>query len=358
VIRGVNRVVPARSSFNLPVFAVNFTHNSARQVLRAGGTYAAAKAAGFRDTPASELQALIAEIDAGRPWRDAVHARYAAAKPWLDRIVTDPSRTAFFGSVLPEGAGPVLDVGSGWGQIARPLAATRPVVALEPVAERLAFIAAAARQDGVHDRIAYLGADYLEVDFTDRFAAICAIGVLEWAGAFQGHADPQDRQGAFLRKTRGELAAGGALVLGIENRIGLKYLLGCPDDHLGVPGIACLPASAARRRWQETSGHALQCFTYSLVELEQMLRQAGFGRIDFFAAFPDYKLPARIVPLADGGKELNEWLLRDGPPTEHNGYDGSPLAPEFLDNLTAHYRTLALEGIARHFVPSFFVRAS
>ena len=214
------------------MFTLNFTHQQKKHALPAGQRYAAPRAEGFRDTPATELRSLIAELDTGRPWREAVAARYAATNHWLYRIVADPSRTAFFEQVLPRGQGAVLDIGAGWGQIARPLAKMRPVVALEPVAERLAFIEAAARQDGVHEQIAYVEADYLEVDFTDGFESICAIGVLEWAGAFQNHTDPQQRQLDFLRKVRLELIPGGALVIGIENRLGLKYLLEIGRAHV------------------------------------------------------------------------------------------------------------------------------
>ena len=269
----------------------------------------------------------------------------------------DPSRTAFFGTVLPVGTGPVLDIGSGWGQTARPLALHVPVVALEPVAERLAFIQAVARQDGLTDRMAFVESDYFDVGFQTPFAAICAIGVFEWAGAFQTELDPQQRQCAFLRKAHAELAPGGSLVLGIENRLGLKYLLGCADDHIGVPHIASLPASLARRRWNEATGNRLQSFTYSLTELTRMLQEAGFARLEFFGAFPDYKLPACIIPLADGGRRLNEWLLRDPLPPEHNGYDGSILSPAWQESLARHYQGLARRGVAHQFVPSFFVRA-
>jgi len=340
------------------VFPINFVHCGKTHVLSAGELYAAPREAGFRDTPAGDLLALVSEIDAGRPWRQVVHDRYAGAKPWLHRIITDPSRTAFFDLVLPDGDGPVLDLGSGWGQTARPLAAHRPVVALEPVAERLAFIQAAARQDGVDSNLSYLGADYFDVQFETKFPTICAIGVFEWVGAFQNQTDPQERQRVFLHKVRTELAPGGTLVLGIENRLGLKYLFGCPDDHLGVPHIACLPAPLARERWQESSGHALQSFTYSLTELEQMLRIAGFNCIEFFAAFPDYKLSRKIISLSDGGQALNTWLTTSPLPPEHSGYDGSVLGAAFQENLQTHYRSLASAGIAQHFSPSFFVRAS
>jgi len=280
------------------------------------------------------------------------------AKPWLHRIITDPSRTAFFDTVLPAGDGLTLDLGAGWGQTCRPLATHRPVVALEPVAERLAFIQAAARQDGVNGNLSYLGADYFDVQFETKFSTICAIGVFEWVGAFQNHIDPQERQRAFLRKTRTELSPGGALVLGIENRLGLKYLLGCSDDHIGVPHIACLPAPLARQRWRESSGQTLQSYTYTLTELEQMLRAAGFTGIEFFAAFPDYKLPKNIIPLSDGGQALNAWLATGPLPPEHNGYDGSALGPVFQEELRARYHDLASAGTARHFAPSFFVRAT
>lgn len=340
------------------MLSINFAHCGKQHALPAGELYAAPPDVGFRDTPAAELVALIAEVETGRPWRQVVHDRYAAAKPWLHRIITDPSRTAFFESVLPPDDGPTLDIGAGWGQTCRPLAARRPVVALEPVAERLAFIRAAARQDGVSHNLCYLGADYFDIHFETKFSTICAIGVFEWVGAFQHHCDPQERQTGFLRKVRTDLAPGGSLILGIENRLGLKYLLGCPDDHIGVPHLACLPAPLARQRRQESGGQALQSFTYSLAELGQMLRTAGFTRIEFFGAYPDYKLPEKIVSLADDGRALSSWLASTPLPAEHNGYDGSPLAPSFQEILAAQYRTLAAAGIAHHFVPSFFVRAS
>jgi SAM-dependent methyltransferase len=337
----------------------SFLHNGSRHSIAGGQRFSVPRSAGFRDTPTSEMESLLTALRSGEPWRSIVDARFSATKPWLHSIITSPTRTAFFNGVLPTGDGLVLDLGSGWGQIARPLSHQRPVVALEPVAERLDFLEESARQDGVHDQITYLEADYLELEFSTPFSAICAIGVFEWVGAFQTHSDPQERQQRFLRKVRSDLSPDGHLILGIENRIGLKYLLGCPDDHLGVAGIACLPATLAKTRWLAHAGHALQSFTYSPAELTEMLLTAGFTRIEFFGAFPDYKLPQVIRPFGDNGEELNAWLAAGGTvPAEHNGYDGSPLSQEFNETLGAHYQTLAQEHVAHTFVPSFFVRAS
>ena len=335
---------------------IRFTCQGQAHTLAPGGHFARTRETGFRDTSASDHQALIEEITGGRPWREAVHARYAGTREWLHRIIADPRRAAFF-DLLPS-AGLVLDIGSGWGQVARPLAQHRPVVALEPVAERLAFIRAAAAQDRVADHLYFLETDYFETGFIDHFAAICAIGVLEWSGAFQNEVDPQQRQADFLRKARTELAPGGALLLGIENRLGLKYLLGCPDDHIGMPGIAALPAALARPRYVARTGQTLQSYTYSQAELTGMLHAAGFTQIEFFGAFPDYKLPDLIVPLAAEGAEMNHRILASDLPAEHNGYDGSSLGPDMQAQLAAQYRALAARGQAHLFGPSFFVRAS
>lgn len=336
---------------------IRFSHRGREHSLTGGQAFSDPSKSGFRDTSTHDLLSLIKEIEAGQPWAKAVQTRYAETNPWLLQIITHTNRTSFFDTVLPSGDGLALDIGAGWGQTCRPLAKKRPVIALEPVAERLAFIQAAAKQDGITDNLAYLGTDYFDVSFATKFSVICAIGVLEWVGAFQDHTDPQKRQRDFLGKIRTELAPGGSLVLGIENRLGLKYLLGCPDDHIGVPGIACLPAPLARQRWAE-QGHTLQSFTYSRPELTTLLHQAGFTRIECFAAFPDYKLPKEIISITDDGRALTTLLTTGRLPPEHNGYDGTMLDAPFQQSLRQEYQQLASAGLAQEFAPSFFVRAS
>lgn len=336
---------------------ISFQHENQAHALALGEHFAKPRDAGFRDAPSAELLGIISEVEGGRPWRDVVRERYASTRPWLHAIIASGTRTAFFNHVLPAGRGLVLDIGSGWGQIARPLARHRPVVALEPVAERLAFIKAAAHQDQVAGNLAYVESDYLDLIFEPQFEAICAIGVLEWAGAFQTQSDAQQRQREFLAKTRRELSPGGCLVLGIENRLGLKYLLGCPDDHIGEPGLALLDAELAKDRWKARHGQALQSFTYSHAELDALLRAAGFTDIAFYGAYPDYKLPQAVVPFGPEGRSLNAWLASASLPREHNGYDGSDLPDTFQQDLVSHHRSLAREGAAHLFAPSFFVRA-
>src|SRR5690606_34858399 len=134
----------------------------------------------YRDTPADVLGKIVADVEGGRPWREVVHECYAESNPWLYQIVTSPKRDLFFRLHPHLVRGRMLDVGSGWGQIALPLAAHGNVCALEPTPERLRFIRAAARQDGLDGKMWFLNADYFDVESADKFDLITCIGVLEW----------------------------------------------------------------------------------------------------------------------------------------------------------------------------------
>ena len=307
----------------------------------------------YRDTAASELWKLVRTVQSGVPWREAVRAQYEAANPWLCRIVTAPARDLFLKQHPAPAGSCVLDVGAGWGQYTLPLAKTCNVVAVEPTPERLAFIHATAAQEDVADQIHFIEADFLDLTFAGRFDLACCIGVLEWVPKFRP-GDPWNLQCEFLRRIRDSLKPGGRLILGIENRMGLKYLLGAPDDHIGYASIATYDAELARQKYRTRTAQELRCFTYTDAELGELLRAAGFSTHSFYAAFPDYKLPERILPF----DSTIETALEAGAPfvEEHDGSCGAqlPIQPE----LRSHYRSLAQMGIARHFAPSFFVTAS
>lgn len=332
--------------------ALRFSHRSQSYAIDQGQQFAAeARADSYRDVPSAEVEAIMARVRAGTPWREAVGTQLARANPWLHRIVTDPRRAQFFHQHPPRAGARVLDIGAGWGQIALPLAQIAQVCALEPTPERLQFIAAAARQEGLDSRMWFVQADFLEVEFAEPFDLVTCIGVLEWVPKFAPHLAPRDAQRLFLSRARETLGAGGQLVIGIENRLGLKYLLGAPDDHIAVPHIAVYDEALADRKWREQSGQPLRCLTHTRAEYEVLLREAGFGAVRFWSAFPDYKLPEAIVPA---GIETDAYLANHVVP-EHDGIRGQPLP--FQDELTSHYRSLAALGIASDFAPSFFITA-
>jgi 2-polyprenyl-3-methyl-5-hydroxy-6-metoxy-1,4-benzoquinol methylase len=329
---------------------ISFRQGERTVNLQAGDLWAAGNdKETYRDTSVEELWAIVHEVENGTPWREAVGRRYAQSNPWLHQIVTSPDRDLFFRLHPPQPGTRVLDIGAGWGQISLPLARTCEVTALEPTPERLAFIRAAAVQECVDRRLHFVQADFFEVEFDTKFDLVTCIGVLEWVPKFR-EGDPREVQIDFLRRASALLAPGGRLVVGIENRMGLKYLLGAPDDHLGQPNIAVYNAELAALKWQPHSGKALRVFTFTRIELAEMLSAAGLSDQRFFAALPDYKLPQRILPL---GSEVDSFFREGGYVAEHDGSRGQPLS--FQAELQSHYRSLAHLGVASDFVPSFYV---
>jgi 2-polyprenyl-3-methyl-5-hydroxy-6-metoxy-1,4-benzoquinol methylase len=332
---------------------IRFRHGAEKIDLSAGGVWAAAPGGNvYRDTPPGELLEIVRAVGHGMPWRDAVARRYAQGNPWLLQIVTSPARDLFFRMHPPPPGARVVDVGAGWGQIALPLARRCTVTALEPTPERLAFIRAAAEQEAVADRMHFVQAGLFDVEFETPFDWACCIGVLEWVPKFRP-GNPRAVQIDFLKRMRALLAPGGRIVIGIENRLGLKYLLGAPDDHLGVGGMAVYDAALAAQKWQAHSGQELRSFTFTRAELSEMLSLAGLPAIQFFAALPDYKVPQQILPM---GAAVDDFFRAGGHVAEHDGSGGLPLP--FQAELRSHYQSLANLGIAGDFVPSFYVVAS
>ena len=332
---------------------INFRHGDKVVALPAGDLWASAPpGATYRDTSAEELLAIVHEVERGTPWREEVARRYAQINPWLHQIVTAPSRDLFFRHFPPAAGSRVLDLGAGWGQISLPLARSFEVTALEPTPERLAFIRAAAAQERVNERLHFVQADFFDIEFDTRFDLVTCIGVLEWVPKFRT-GDPREVQIDFLRRLRGVLAPGGRVIIGIENRLGLKYLLGAPDDHIGAPGISVYDSALATSKWRALAGGELRSFTFTHAELCELLTAAGLPEITSFASLPDYKVPQVILPL---GNAVNEYFGRGNFIPEHDGSCGRPL--EFQPELRSHYRSLAQLGIAQAFVPSFFAAAS
>jgi len=330
---------------------IDFRLHDAPCRITAGGRAAHPVNLAYRDSAPSAMARIRARMQTGQDWREAVREEFSRNNPWLCDIVIHPRRTGFLDLHRPAPGALVLDVGAGWGQTTLPLARSNPVVALEPTPERLDFIAAASAQEGIRDRIYFLEASMLEVEFDRQFDYIACIGVLEWVPKFEARGDPRALQVDFLRRLRRSLRPGGRCCLGIENRLGLKYLLGARDDHTAQPDISVYDAALAARRHFARTGEPLRVFTYSLAEYEALFHEAGFGSIETHAAFPDYKLPEVLLPLAppDG---VNRYILDHDLPAEHDGADGSPLPNQA--ELRSHYRSLAEMGIAHPFSPSFF----
>ena len=335
---------------------IKFKYKASNTIMKPNDWFSLENKNSYRDVPASETVSIIKEIESGEQWREVVARHFENSHRWLFDVITYKNRDLYFRLFCqPQGA-VVLDIGSGWGQIALPLARNNQVCIIEPTPERSEFIRAVARQEGLAQNMFFVNADYMHISFETRFDLITCIGVLEWIGAFSDEPDAQAVQRNFLKKIRSELRDGGQCVIGIENRLGLKYLLGAPDDHLGVSDIALFDAQLAKQKWFEIKKEPLRIFTYTMAEYREMLQTAGFQEIRFFAAFPDYKLPQQII-AADEAEPLSDFFLRGGFVRDHDGSNGQLLSEDFQECLGSHYRSLADLGIVNLFSPSYFITA-
>jgi SAM-dependent methyltransferase len=193
---------------------------------------------------------------------------------------------------LPSGA-KVLEIGAGCGAITRYLGEIGAIVdAVEPVPARAAV--ARARTADLPDVEVFIGS-MDDVPAEPTYDVVIVIGVLEYVGA--GTADPRP-YAAFLDGIRQRLVPGGTLLLAIENKLGVKYLAGSPEDHSGriFDGVEGYPGDDSPAR------------TFSRHELVRMLADAGLDAASY-VAFPDYKM-TRTVMATDVPDELASLLYR------------------------------------------------
>ena len=175
--------------------------------------------------------------------------------------------------------GTILELGAGCGAITRFLGESgAKVVAVEGTTRR-ASIARQRTRDLPNVNV--VAEEILAFQSDIRFEVVTLIGVLEYGGLLVGVQDPHR---ALLEHARKLLKPDGILILAIENRYGLKYLAGAPEDHLGVPMVG------VENRYPE---HGAKTFGKS--ELSDLLERAGYGTVEFAAPLPDYKLPGSIV---------------------------------------------------------------
>lgn len=312
----------------------------------------------YRDTSEQNIKSIIYEIESGSKWKESIRDKFKKQDPWLYDIITSSKRTKFLNEFIRPNRQNILDIGSGWGQFSIPLAKTNHVCALEPTPERLDFIKTVSKQENVSQNLSFICADYENIEFQTKFDLILSIGVLEWVGKFtSSEISPETAQFEFLKKIKKDLSKNGVLVIGIENRLGLKYLFGANDDHIGLPDISCFCNAIAKSKFKQKTGQQLQCFTYSIVEYKNLFYKAGFTKIKFYASLPDYKLPERIFPISEDLSEceMNNSIQNGGKVDEHDGTNG-----EKLDNqseIDSMYKSLAEMGISHYFAPSFFIEA-
>lgn len=185
------------------------------------------------------------------------------------------------------GYGSVLELGCGCGAITRYLGeAGLRVDAVEGSPSRASIAAMRCRD---LDNVNVYSGNFNDIRLPQRqYDLICLIGVVEYAARFAsdpaGRSDPAE---ALLARIRPSLAPGGVVLIAIENRTGMKYVMGAHEDHYA-------------RRFVGINNYFgdKDINTYTRNEWEEIFRRSGVTRKNVLLPFPDYKLPTVILSEA------------------------------------------------------------
>jgi hypothetical protein len=188
-----------------------------------------------------------------------------------------------------------LELGGGAGAITKWLArAVAHVDVLEGSLERARVNRTRTRGEGTVN--VFVG-DMVASPFPGEYDLATLVGVLEYTPAEPGGTRRQACL-ELLRKIRCSLGNDGVLLVAIENRLGAKYWAGCGEDHSTrlFDGLLGYPDDTP--------------ITFSRVELEVLLREAGFGSQQFYHLHPDYKLPTTVIREVEnlGVVSPHQWM--------------------------------------------------
>ncbi|NLB54989.1 MAG: methyltransferase domain-containing protein [Lentisphaerae bacterium] len=201
-----------------------------------------------------------------------------------------PERRNLLEWFLFKKTGSLLEIGAGCGALTQLFTErVASVTSVELSKKRAEIIAARNR---LAENLEIVVGNFCDMQFEVKFDYATLIGVLEYANVFMNSQSPCDN---LLLKTRESLKSGGTLIVAIENKFGIKYFAGAPDDH-------------TRRVFEGIEGYPIRNGpeTFSKDELSDLLIKNGFSDIEFYYPHPDYKLPREV---------FNDRML---PGTNHN----------------------------------------
>lgn len=178
----------------------------------------------------------------------------------------------------------VLELGCGCGAITRYLA-EQPEIAVDAIeGSRVRAELAALRCAGMQNVNLFV-ANFNDMQLPDNhYDLVVFVGVTEYAGRFADGLTDQAALDALLQTAKRVSADTGVTLIAIENRVGLKYLLGANEDHYAAPyiGIDEYPDRDGIR-------------TYSKPEWNARIQASGYQQSEFLYPFPDYKVPTVVL---------------------------------------------------------------
>ena len=240
-------------------------------------------------------QSILRIVEEAKDLSSLSEELHSAAFDWPTEYHLSRQRHVLIRPVGIQPGDRVLELGAGCGAITRYLGELGAQVDAVEGSFNRARIAASRTRDLPNVRVF---CDHLmEFDSSEKYKWVLLVGVLEYSPMFIAAEDPVL---AALAKARQHLAEQGRLVVAIENRMGLKYLNGANEDHLGIPFVG------VERRYGP-----MQPTTFSREELLARCEAVGLTDSTVLLPFPDYKLPTTIVnaDAAERGARVAEAML-------------------------------------------------
>ena len=227
----------------------------------------------------------------------------------------------------------VLEIGAGCGAVTGTLLHTCKNVTSLDLSLRRSEINAYRHRDAKNLEIIVSNFQNYASNTNDKFSVITLIGVLEYAALYIQNKKPFVE---LLKSAEDMLEPNGAILIAIENRLGLKYFAGCREDHLGTffSGI-------------ENYKNEKSVKTFSKNEIVKVCQEAGLNHCKFYYPYPDYKFPTCIYS--------DEWLPKKGELVNNiRNFDADRIV---LFDETKAFDGIISAGLFPEFSNSFFIEA-
>lgn len=227
----------------------------------------------------------------------------------------------------------VLEIGAGMGAITGTLCEKCKSVTCVELSKNRASSIAVRNED--KENLEIIVGNLNDIEFKERkFDYITLIGVFEYAALYTNTNNPYID---FLNNIKKLLKPDGKLLIAIENKFGMKYFLGAPEDHTNI-------------KYDGIVGYENKdkVQTFGKKELEDILTECGLGNMKFYYPLPDYKLPSLIFS--------DEYMPTVQTIENYKPYYYEGTEVEF-DEIKA-YREVIKNNMFSFFANSFFVEAS
>ena len=172
----------------------------------------------------------------------------------------------------------VLEIGAGCGAITGTICEKAGQVTSVELSKRRAQINYYRNEK--KDNLTIMVGNLNDMNLGQQYDYVVVNGVLEYAMSFTEGDTPYE---TFLGKMGSYLKNTGKVLIAIENKLGMKYFAGAPEDHTDIPffGINGYPGNHSVR-------------TFSKTELQELVKKSGFPFQKFYYPYPDYKFPTEI----------------------------------------------------------------